>query len=272
MKKGLVFLLFLLAAGGAVFFLGWTQSGVPPGSWGVLRSKTHGTDPLVIREGKPRWIWYKLIPGNVQIAVFTLKDVSVPVEVSGVLPSGEVYSAMAGLKTGFPYHLSASVSFRIRGESLPDLAEQENLLNQEDLDRYLTRLSGEIETLTRGLLWTYGENENVLREARKTGTIQTLETALRSAFPHTENLNCTAGILRFPDFLLYEEVRGLYRDYLAAQRSQVREQINLMAVENTRNRRRFEELTSYGELLTKYPLLLQYLALEKGLPPGSGKE
>jgi hypothetical protein len=38
-----------------------------------------------------------------------------------------------------------------------------------------------------------------------------------------------------------------------------------MAIETAQNRRRFEELSAYGELLTKYPVLLRYLALEQGL-------
>jgi hypothetical protein len=62
---------------------------------------------------------------------------------------------------------------------------------------------------------------------------------------------------------LYDEVRKLYRDYLAAQRNEVKSETVLLAAENIKNRLRFDELTAYGELLTKYPILLQYLALEK---------
>jgi hypothetical protein len=267
MKKILFTLVFLLIIGGAVFFLGWTQSSVPPGSWGVLRSKTHGTDSTVIREGNIRWVWYKLIPRNVTIVVFNLTEVTIPIEITGALPSGDIYSAMAGLRSDFSYNLSASVSFKLKGESLPALVEQENLLSQEDLEKYITKLKGEIENHARGLLWVYGERESVLREAQQTGTIRVLETELLSAFPDIEDFNCTVKTLRFPDFLLYEELRSLYRDYLAAQRSDLRGDITVLAAETVQNRRRFDELTNYGELLTKYPILLQYLALERGFPP-----
>jgi hypothetical protein len=264
MKKVLVTLVFLLLIGGAAFFLGWAQFGVPPGSWGVLRSKTHGTDPEPIREGRIRWVWYKLIPSNVTVTVFKLDNQTVPLEVSGTLPSGDVYSALAGLKADFSYRFSLSLSFRLRGESLPALAGRENLLDQEDLDRYITRLSGEMENRARTLLLSYGENEKSLEEARSAGTIRALETELQKAFPDTENISCTVKTLDFPDFILYGELRNLYRDYLAAQRDDMRGEIGLLAAETLRGRRRFEELSNYGELLTKYPLLLQYLALEKG--------
>jgi hypothetical protein len=265
MKKTLVTLVLFLIIGGVVFFSGWVQMDVPAGSWGVLRSRTHGTDGAVIREGKFRWVWYKLIPRNVTLTVFGINEQSISIEETGILPSGDIYSAMAGLKTDFSYKLSVTVSYRLKGESLPALADRENLLTQEDLDAYTEKLSGEIENHVRGLLWAYGENEKALLEARQTGTIRGLETALGSAFPDTETMRCTVKTLRFPDFILYGEVRGLYRDYLAAQRSDLRGTVTIMAAEAVRNRRRFEELTSYGELLTKYPVLLKYLALEKGM-------
>ncbi|MDR2661894.1 MAG: hypothetical protein LBC31_02730 [Treponema sp.] len=265
MKKILITLGILLIAGGAVFFSGWVQLDVPPGSWGVLRSKTHGPGDTVIREGQFHWVWYKLIPRNVTVSVFQIREQSVPVEASGILPSGDVYSAMAGLKTDFSYRFSLTVLYRLKGESLPGLADRENLLTQEDLDSYTEKLSGKIENRARGLLWAYGENEKALTEAQRTGTIRTLEAELRGAFPDTENLSCTVKILRIPDFILYNEVRSLYRDYLAAQRGNLRGEITVMAVEAAQNRRRLEELSAYGELLTKYPILLRYLALEKGL-------
>jgi hypothetical protein len=186
-------------------------------------------------------------------------------ELSGVLPSGEIYSAMAGLKTDFSYAFSLSVSYRLKGESLPALCEGENLLDQEDLDRYLEKLSGEIESRVRTLLWAYGKNEGALREAQQTGTIRTLENQLRADFPHTENLVCGIKNLKIPDFILYDEARGLYRDYLNAQRTRFQDTIAVMAAENIQSRRRMEELTAYGELLSKYPVLIKYLALEKGI-------
>jgi len=47
MKKFLAGLIVLVVLGGVVFFFGWVQLAVPPGSYGVLRSKTHGVDPQV---------------------------------------------------------------------------------------------------------------------------------------------------------------------------------------------------------------------------------
>ncbi|MCL1928349.1 MAG: hypothetical protein FWG07_06125 [Treponema sp.] len=264
MKK-IITLIILLAAGGTAFYLGWVQYSVPVGSYGVLRSKTHGTDSEIIREGKFRWVWYKLIPNNVTIAVFTIKENTIFLDFSGVLPSGDTYSTLAGLKTDFSYGFSGSLSYKLKAESLTALSERENLLSQAELDVYLSRLSKEIDNHVKALLWTYGENEKILKEAGETGTIDALEKSLAASYSDIEILSCTVNILRFPDFVLYNEVRQLYRDYLTAQRIDLRGTIGQIASENIENRRRIEELTGYGELLTKYPVLIQYLALERGI-------
>ena len=264
MKK-IITLILLLGAGGAVFYLGWVQYLVPVGSYGVVRSKTHGTDSKVIGDGKFRWYWYKVIPNNATVTVFSVKENTVSLDFSGILPSGDTYSALAGLKTDFSYGFSGSLTYRLNAEYLPAICSRENLLSQKELDMYLSRLSREIESRTKILLGSYGENEKILKEAQETGTISSMEKTLESFFPEIEILELTVKTIRFPDFVLYNEVRLLYRDYLAAQRTDLRNTIGQMASQNIQNRHRIDELAGYGELLTKYPVLIQYLAIEKGI-------
>ena len=268
MKK-IIILILLLGAAGAIFYFGWSQASVPVGSYGVIRSKTHGTDSEIIQEGKFRWIWYKLIPANVTIAVFSIQEHTVPFEVSGVLPSGDTYSALAGLQTDFSYSFSGSLAYKLKAESLPELSDRENLVSQEGLDAYLARLSGEIGSQAKTLFWAYGENEKALAEIRETGTIAAFEKTLAAQYPDIEILSCSIKALRYPDYILYNEMRLFYRDYLAAQRAGLGGTVGRMAADNIENQRRIDELSGYGELLTKYPVLIQYLALEKGIAAGA---
>ena len=267
MKKIITFIL-LLAVGAAAFFTGWAQFSVPIGSIGVLHSKTHGTNSEIIQKGSFRWIWYKLIPHNVSISVFTIKETTLTIDFSGALPSGDIFSSMAGIRNDFSYNFSAALSYRIRSESLPDLSEREMLYSQEDLDEYKSRLSGEIENRTRSLLWSYAENEAALKEVQETGTIIELEQNLVRTFPFIEISAFSVKTLRYPDYVLYSELRELYRDYLASQRSVLQDDIALISSENIRLHRRLDELALYGELLSKYPILIQYLSLEMGYAPG----
>jgi hypothetical protein len=266
MKKVLT-ILILLGVAGACFFLGWAQFDIPPGSYGVIRSKTHGTDPDVVRSGEFRWIWYKLIPTNTVIQVYTLPDLGASVEIKGNLPSGEVYSVIAGLKTDFSYELKGAFSCSLRPEALPGLVESRNMASQEDLNAYAAKLSPEIESYIRQKLWTYAEDERILDRISTSGSAPELEQELEAAFPDTENAEIRFEIVKFPDFVLYKEARALYEDYAASQRRTFSSGLDRMTEETISTRRRFEELTLYGELLSKYPILLNYLALEKGISP-----
>jgi hypothetical protein len=268
MKKFL-FVLLVIAAG-VCFFLGWVQFQIPHGAYGIIRSKTHGIDEKVVKEGEFRWIWYKLLPTNVQILTFTVPKISVPVHIAGKLPSGEVYSALAGLKTDFSYEFSGTVSCSVSADSLPALARRLNLESQEDLDAYGKTLASEVETYLNQRFWDYSGNEQILTQASKTGTIAGLDGELQSRFPGTENLHCSVKIVRFPDFVLYDQVRGLYKDYLESQKTELEGELTQRAAENINNQFRLDELTKYGELLAKYPSLIDYLALERGIAPRSG--
>jgi hypothetical protein len=266
MKKVLT-ILILLGAAGACFFLGWAQFDIPPGSYGVIRSKTHGTDGGVVRPGEFRWVWYKLIPTNTVVQVYTLPKLNFPIEIKGNLPSGAVYSAVAGLKTDFSYEIKGTFSCSLRPEALPGLVDRRNMASQEDLNAYAVTLSAEIESSVRQKLWAYAEKEDVLDRIRTNGSAPDLEQELKTAFPDTENLTLNLEILNFPNFVLYKEVRSLYEAYIAGQRRTLSSDLDRMAEETISAKRRFEELSLYGELLSKYPILLNYLALEKGLLP-----
>ncbi|MDR0402988.1 MAG: hypothetical protein LBH35_05290 [Treponema sp.] len=266
MKKVLT-ILILLGAAGVCFFLGWVQFQVPPGAYGVIRSKTHGTDGGVIRPGEFRWVWYRLIPTNAVVQVYTLPEPALPIEIRGKLPSGDVYSAMAGIAGDFSYELKGSFSYSLRPEALPGLVERWNMSSQKDLDAYVEKLSPEIENRIRQNLWTYAEREDVLERIRTGGSIPELEGTLAAAFPAAENLAIRLEILNFPDFTLYREVKEFYGDYIASQRQTLSAGLDRMAGEAVAAKRRLDELSLYGELLSKYPILLNYLALEKGFPP-----
>jgi hypothetical protein len=260
MKKILAYFFILLILGGAVFFFGWVQFRVPPGSYGVMRSKTHGIDGAVIREGEFRWEWYAVIPANVEIAVYSLKPVEQAIGISGSLPSGDVYASFAGLEADFSYEYSGSLSFMIRPDVLPALTADRGIANQEELEAYQRRLSDEIVSFSVRRLEEYaGEGDELLEAAG-----DKLEGDILGAYPDIENLFCTVRAARFPDFALYRAVRKTYEDYVVEQQRSLEPGIFASANRYADARLRLEELAKYGELLTRYPILLQYLSLEKG--------
>jgi hypothetical protein len=295
MKKIVATLFILIILGGVIFFFGWVQFRVPPGSYGVMRSKTHGVDPSVIREAEFRWEWYAAIPTNAEIAVFTLGAIERPVQIKGDLPSGSIYSAFAGLPMDFSYEFSGSLSFTIKADSLPALMTERGVASQEDLEVFGGRLADEIASFAVWRLGLYveegeaGTSSLPLRKEgssprgtfslplRKEGSSPpgtdllnssasgSLETDILEEYPEIENLFCGIHTARIPDIALYRSARHLYEGYLAGQQKMLETEITASANRHLSAQFRFDELARYGELLTKYPILLQYLAMESGI-------
>ncbi|MDR1972416.1 MAG: hypothetical protein LBQ46_10910 [Treponema sp.] len=262
MRKVFIVLLILLALGGAGFFFGWAQMDLVPGSYGVMRSKTHGIDAALIREGEFRWVWYKLIPSNVTIQVYRPVRVERTVNHRGTLPSSDVYTGFAGVAADFSYEFSAVLSFSIGAESLIPLIGERNISGQEELEAYAEALGEELEAAALGALRRLGEDGEEVRAILETGSSAALEGELRSAFPYADDLECRIPAIRFPDFELYSRLRGLYTDYLNSQREYLARALDGGSERQIDSRFRMDELARYGELLTRYPVLLEYLKLE----------
>ena len=267
MKKFLFFLLFLIILGGAGFFLGWAHLTVPPGSYGVMRSKTHGLDPQIIREGEFRWYWYKLIPTNVSIVTFTLGPVERSIRSSGSLASGQIYAALVGVEADFSWEISGSLSFSIRPEALPELTRRENLQNNDDLRGAEARLADRIETFVLQRLKAFSEDAEKMQAIRFTGSHPELDAEIQRAFPEIWNLICTIRVVRFPDYVLYQSLKELYREYVSLLSAALNPAIATDAEARMSINLRLDELARYGELLTRFPVLLHFMALERGFPP-----
>jgi len=269
MKKFLVFLIVLIALGGTVFFLGWAHLTVPPGTYGVMRSKTHGLDSQTIRDGEFRWLWYKLIPTNVEVSVYTIAPVRRSFRNSGTLPSGQVYVSLAGLEADFSWEVAGEFSFSLRPEALPEITARENISDDAGLRKAEEDIAARIESLIMDRLRTYVDNEDEARleSLILAGTLPDLNREIERAFPQIENLSCTIRTVRYPDFDLYRSVRGLYREYLQLQSAMLDPAVMREAERRIDSRTRIDELTRYGELLTRYPILLEYLVIEKDIDP-----
>jgi len=265
MKKFFFTLFFFAMLGGVVFFYGWVQLTVPPGSYGIISSKTHGVDPEPVRSGEFRWVWYKLIPTNVQIAVFRLETVRFPIDFSSSLPSGDSYAAFAGLSTSdFSWNLKGEVSFNIDPDMLISLVERHNLTGQQALEAYLHNIAQEIKVIILRTL-SSAETDSLRVERILSGSPDAqMERQILDRFPEIRDFSFVVSSARFPDFTLYRQFRLLYEEFLARQREYLTAAaIGTRAENHIEAQFRFGELERYGELLTKYPILLEYLAMDK---------
>jgi hypothetical protein len=265
MKKFFVTLCILIILGGLAFFFGWAQLKVPPGAYGLVRSKTHGLDPHPIRSGEFRWLWYKLIPTNVEIMVFRLEPVNHRFTAKNTLPSGDTYAAFAGTAADFSWELSATLSFSINPDALTGLVSDNNIGSQDALDAWEQNLAEKMGALILRRFNSGAANAGELEEILKTGSSPALEREIQGQFPVITGFSCVVNTAKFPDFALYSQIRSLYEDFIARQRDHVSTALGQQAENRIDAQIRFDELEHYGALLTKYPILMEFLALERGI-------
>jgi hypothetical protein len=264
MKKFFITLLILIIIAGVGFMFGWAQFSVSPGKYGVISSKTHGIDPKPVRSGEFRWVWYKLIPTNVKIAVFSLDFNKYNVDFNSSLPSGETYANFIGLTNAdFSWNLKGELGFKLEPEMLIPVVTQNNLSSQEDLDVYLQSVAQNIQTLLLKLLSSQGTDSARLENLMSGNTDPVLEMEIKVHFPEICDFTIKIQSAKYPDFVLYRQLRLIYEEYLSNQREYAISSFGKRAENYMEAQLRFEELEKYGELLTKYPILLEYLAMEK---------
>jgi len=244
--------------------LGWVQFSVPPGKYGIINSKTHGIDQKLVRSGEFRWIWYKLIPTNVQVSVFKLDYFKFPVRIDSKLPSGNTYSSFVGLTNAdFSWNIQGEIGFNINPDMLIKLASAHNLSDQEDLNLYLLNISKDIEIIILRSLSSTSENLERLELIMSGVPDSLIENEISLKYPEITDFSLTIKSAKYPDFVLYRQLRLLYEDYLTKQRDSIKITFERRAENLIQTHLRFEELERYGELLSKYPALLEYLELEK---------
>jgi hypothetical protein len=261
MKKFFVTLIIIILLGAAFFFAGWAQFPVPQGSYGVLQSKTHGLYKDVIKDGSLVWLWYRLIPTNTKITVFSIKTQNISVDAEGSLSQADVYASFVGLKSSFTWQISGTASFSINPLMLPALTEQSGITGQAELDAYTAKLCSELTPFINQRLSYYCEQRTLVEQISANGGCKNLETDVYAAFPYIENFSCSLAVKQFPNYELYESAKSMYEDYIAGQRDVLNKEVTVNAANRINSQFRLDELARYGELLTKYPVLLDYLKL-----------
>jgi len=243
---------------------GWAQLTVPPGQYGIIDSKTHGIDQELIRSGEFRWLWYKLIPTNVKVSVFDLKYNKFPISFNGTLPSGKTYSDFVGLTNAdFSWNLQGEIGFNINPDMLISLASKNNFTDQEGYNIYLSNVAADIRTIVQRSLASAADNADRIELLISGASDSLIENEIFAKYPEIRNFSLSIKSAKYPDFVLYKQLRLLYEEYLAKQRDSIKLTFEKRAENRIETHLRFEELERYGELLSKYPKLIEYLELEK---------
>lgn len=266
--KAKLSIFFLMAFAVAVFCAGWVQFSVPAGKYGVLVSKTGGVDPDPIVPGKFRWQWERLLPTNARIVPFDLSPVTVTVPATGTLPSGDLYSNMLEGDPDFSWSANVTLSGRVEAGKLPALVSDMAIASQSGLDDWTkARLNSlgtdAINRLIAGL--ASGAKANQIASADDQSA---LADALRASLSlasagEIDILECAPTFRKIPDMTLYALAAKTYADYQTARRDLFAKTAAKEADSAVSEYLEIERFGRWGELLTKYPILIDFLAVTK---------
>ncbi|MBN1242434.1 MAG: hypothetical protein JXA15_06990 [Spirochaetales bacterium] len=268
MKRVVSFIL-VVACGAAVFMVGWVSFRLDPGAWGVVTTKTGGVEELVLAPGAFAWRWEALLPTNLSLAEFVLVPRETVVERSGELPSADAYSAFAPGEPDFSYSLKATLAVKLRSEALPGLVASGTAPDQARLDAALGLLIERAkQSLAAAMVGRAADPE--FAEALPSGAriaIDALEAEVEESVPEIEVLSITVDAVKLPDLELYRFVRDAYRAWLDAALASTESLLAEEAASRARDELRLETLERYGVLLDRYPVLVDFLAIEAGADP-----
>ncbi len=260
-------ILLLVLAALAAFLAGWLPLRIEPGSLAVLVTKTGGVHPDTVMPGGFRWTAAALLPTNLRLLPFNPRPASRSVRLSGELPSAAAYSAFMAGEPDFSWSLELRLSAAVKPAALPGLVEREGIRDDEGLSAWLQGALERAAAALRPTLVSLAMDPAGSRSLADGSASAALASAAAAAVPELESPAVELVSASVPDIALYEEAREFYLAYMERYREAVEPALAKASATALGDRLRLESLEAYGELLARYPWLVDYLAIEAGLPP-----
>ena len=263
MAKFLVILVILIVIGGVVFFFGWIQFQLPENTYAVIFTKTGGWDSQVIEPGKFIWRWERLIPTNLKLHKYSLAAYSRTISSIGTLPSANLYSQILEPHPDFEYSIEIFISCSLKPEYLPTLASEHHAL-PDTIDQWYSDYVASMVTGASTILADIAGDPDFRLDVFR--NVAEFELLLKERIADDyQEINIHALSIRdikLPDIELYRIAKEQYL-ILAFKRQEARE----IALEETARataltEQQFLVLERYGDLLDRYPDIMQILTLD----------
>ncbi len=264
MKKFITWMILLIALAGAGFLAGWIQFRIPAGSYGVYVTKTRGWHSGILEPGRFAWTWEALIPTNLRLFRFTVEPRTEAVTFAGSLPSSGLYAGFAVGNPDFSYDVSYTITASVRPEALPGVAESRRIETQESLNAWLTERIRTAGEALRGLLLARSSDPDWIAAVLggDPGAMKALSEDIAEGAPELEILSVAIRSLKVPDLDLYRAVKSRYLSFLESEESALNRILEKESQARAQVELRLESLERYGQLITKYPKLIDFLAVE----------
>jgi len=256
-KNRLSFFIIIIFAG-FVFYVGWIQVRIPEGQYALVYTKTGGYDRTLIAPGQFVWRWENLFPQNLTLHFIDLVSVPGEYKLDGFLPSGELYGGFIHQPDAFKFHLKAEYRFSVKEDQFVSLIEQ-GKYNSKTLDKnYQQHISDVNRTIGQFIIDHSPISPETLGETEKD-----LIQVISDSYPQYKMESLHITTFTYPDLDLYKRTKSMYLEGLATVKEveMKKEEANVKV--QTITARKIDLLRLYGQVLSDFPVLLQYYGLDK---------
>jgi len=254
-KRTQVFVTFfiLIIALGFAFYLGWSQFKVAPGSCGVLVSKTSGVSSTPIMPGKFSWNWEFLLPTNAQLKVFSVEPKTIKKNVSGSLPSSEIYSNQISEKPNFSYDFEYEINLSYTPSKIVSLVKESSLKNNDDLNTLLDTQAQKIASDLTEMIFVELEKDSSI-----VSNIQSfVDSYVKKTSADYSIVSINAKVNKIPDIKLYRIAKDSFEKYQAEVEKALAEKAATQAADISSYDASMIKLDKLGAILKKYPELVE---------------
>ena len=255
--KFAITLLLIVALAAVAFFVGWSELALPAGSYGVAFTRSGGWDTEVTVPGGVTWRWGRLIPTNMTLYVFDLTPQTVRRRAAARLPSAELYAAQIDIEPAeLSYDVGITVRLRLRPDSLPRLAAEEDLRPETLTAWYEQAAAAAGDAATAALLSQDAaalvtDPQALAERTRRwlAGRRPELEITAVELTPHS-----------IPDPDLYARAKAAMAERIDTQQRARLAVLEDLALASEQARQHADMLGELGETLAEYPELADLLS------------
>ena len=278
MKKFIFWLIFLIIIAGVIGYFGWIR--VPENNLALGFSTITGYDTAFMESGKINWRWQKLIPKSYVLKMYKLDTESTEVSVSQPLPSGDLYASDMAGNPDFTFAVKYATTYKIKEGSLYNMATS-GAFGDDGLTSFYAAVKEKMQNVAASLL------AEEMAKALDGGSFSPkaledgVKAKIQGQLADVDIISFETVDAKLPDVELYKAAKAKYMENMAKKEALAAQQQEMSAQQekakedlNALIDQRIELLKKYGELLTQYPILIEYFKSknESLLPEGVNLE
>ena len=258
MKKAIFLLIVLVIAGLALLFFGWIS--IPENNAGVFFSSITGYENNLLQTGEFHWRWQKLIPQTWKLYLAETSARRTDITIKGMLPSGDIYSFEMPGSPDFSYSVSLTAVYTLDDEYiLESVISGKPEISSENISAIYADTDTHLNTLIKDYIDNKLAEITLLKSDKVMISEKDLGIYIQEKSVNLKLLEFAVNNQVFPDIRLYLKAVSHYEELSDKKKKLLLDTGLKNAAFETDLEKRLEALEKYGQLLTKYPILLEYL-------------